>query len=71
MNNLKLTTASSPSDHDEALASYRDLLGSMCGPCQYEGMRWTTVGPKASLTSKSSSSRRLPTRTHRRPTARS
>ncbi len=35
-------------DHDEALAFYRDLLGlEVRNDVKYEGMRWTTVGPKA------------------------
>ncbi|OLB76063.1 MAG: lyase [Actinobacteria bacterium 13_2_20CM_2_71_6] len=34
-------------DHDEALAFYRDLLGlEVRADVRYEGMRWTTVGPK-------------------------
>ena len=34
-------------DHDEALAFYRDLLGlEVRSDVKYEGMRWTTVGPK-------------------------
>jgi len=34
-------------DHDEALAFYRDLLGlEVRNDVKYEGMRWTTVGPK-------------------------
>ena len=34
-------------DHDEALAFYRDLLGlEVRMDVKYEGMRWTTVGPK-------------------------
>ena len=34
-------------DHDEALAFYRDLLGlEVRLDVKYEGMRWTTVGPK-------------------------
>ena len=35
-------------DHDEALAFYRDLLGlEVRSDVKYEGMRWTTVGPKS------------------------
>ena len=35
-------------DHDEALAFYRDLLGlEVRLDVKYEGMRWTTVGPKS------------------------
>ena len=35
-------------DHDEALAFYRDLLElEVRLDVKYEGMRWTTVGPKA------------------------
>ncbi len=35
-------------DHDEALAFYRDLLGlEVRNDVKYEGMRWTTVGPKS------------------------
>ena len=35
-------------DQDEALAFYRDLLGlEVRSDVKYEGMRWTTVGPKA------------------------
>lgn len=35
-------------DHDEALAFYRDLLGlEVRADVKYEGMRWTTVGPKS------------------------
>jgi predicted enzyme related to lactoylglutathione lyase len=34
-------------DHDEALAFYRDLLDlEVRLDVKYEGMRWTTVGPK-------------------------
>ena len=34
-------------DHDEALSFYRDLLGlEVRNDVKYEGMRWTTVGPK-------------------------
>src|SRR5260370_18461407 len=34
-------------DHDEALAFYRDLLElEVRSDVKYEGMRWTTVGPK-------------------------
>lgn len=35
-------------DHDEALAFYRDLLGlEVRDDVRYEGMRWTTVGPRS------------------------
>lgn len=35
-------------DHDEALSFYRDLLGlEVRQDVKYEGMRWTTVGPKS------------------------
>jgi predicted enzyme related to lactoylglutathione lyase len=46
--NLKLDTCFiSVHDHDEALAFYRDLLGlEVRNDVKYEGMRWTTVGPK-------------------------
>ena len=34
-------------DHDEALGFYRDVLGlEVRNDVRYEGMRWTTVGPK-------------------------
>jgi predicted enzyme related to lactoylglutathione lyase len=34
-------------DHDEALAFYRDVLQlEVRNDVKYEGMRWTTVGPK-------------------------
>ena len=34
-------------DHEEALGFYRDLLGlEVRNDVKYEGMRWTTVGPK-------------------------
>ena len=46
--NLKLNTCFiAVHDHDEALAFYRDLLGlDVRADVKYEGMRWTTVGPK-------------------------
>ena len=46
--NLKLRNCFiSVHDHDEALAFYRDLLGlEVRLDIKYEGMRWTTVGPK-------------------------
>ena len=46
--NLKLQNCFiSVHDHDEALAFYRDLLGlEVRSDVKYEGMRWTTVGPK-------------------------
>jgi predicted enzyme related to lactoylglutathione lyase len=46
--NLKLLTCFiAVHDHDEALAFYRDLLGlEVRMDVKYEGMRWTTVGPK-------------------------
>ncbi len=46
--NLKLHACFiSVHDHDEALAFYRDLLGlEVRNDVKYEGMRWTTVGPK-------------------------
>src|SRR3979409_265686 len=46
--NLKLRNCFiSVHDHDEALAFYRDLLGlDVRMDVNYEGMRWTTVGPK-------------------------
>ncbi|OLE77936.1 MAG: lyase [Actinobacteria bacterium 13_1_20CM_2_65_11] len=46
--NLKLRNCFiSVHDHDEALAFYRDLLGlEVRLDVKYEGMRWTTVGPK-------------------------
>ena len=46
--NLKLRDCFiSVHDHDEALAFYRDLLGlEVRNDVKYEGMRWTTVGPK-------------------------
>lgn len=46
--NLKLFTCYIPvHDHDEALAFYRDLLElEVRADVKYEGMRWTTVGPK-------------------------
>src|SRR5437879_10066571 len=49
MNNLKLNNCFiAVHDHDEALAFYRDLLGlEVRADVKYEGMRWTTVGPKA------------------------
>ena len=35
-------------DHDQALAFYRDVLGlEVRDDVRYEGMRWTTVGPKS------------------------
>ena len=45
---LKLQTCFIPvHDHDEALAFYRDVLGlEVRNDVKYEGMRWTTVGPK-------------------------
>src|SRR6266705_1538875 len=48
MNNLKLNNCFiAVHDHDEALAFYRDLLGlDVRADVKYEGMRWTTVGPK-------------------------
>src|SRR5260221_13524096 len=48
MNNLKLNNCFiAVHDHDEALAFYRDLLGlEVRADVKYEGMRWTTVGPK-------------------------
>src|SRR5258708_35774747 len=48
MNNLKLHNCFiAVHDHDEALAFYRDLLGlEVRADVKYEGMRWTTVGPK-------------------------
>lgn len=49
MNNLKLHNCFiAVHDHDEALAFYRDLLGlEVRSDVKYEGMRWTTVGPKS------------------------
>ena len=46
--NLKLQNCFiSVHDHDEALAFYRDVLGlEVRADVKYEGMRWTTVGPK-------------------------
>lgn len=46
--NLKLRNCFiSVQDHDEALSFYRDLLGlEVRNDVKYEGMRWTTVGPK-------------------------
>ena len=46
--NLKLHNCFiSVHDHDEALAFYRDLLElEVRSDVKYEGMRWTTVGPK-------------------------
>src|SRR3981081_1309509 len=46
--NLKLRDCFiSVHNHDEALAFYRDLLGlEVRNDVKYEGMRWTTVGPK-------------------------
>jgi predicted enzyme related to lactoylglutathione lyase len=46
--NLKLHTCFIPvHDHDEALAFYRDLLElEVRADVKYEGMRWTTVGPR-------------------------
>lgn len=46
--NLKLLTCFiAVHHHDEALAFYRDLLGlEVRMDVKYEGMRWTTVGPK-------------------------
>src|SRR5205823_10727723 len=48
MNDLKLHNCFiSVHDHDEALAFYRDLLGlEVRADVKYEGMRWTTIGPK-------------------------
>src|ERR1700737_5671990 len=48
MNNLKLRNCFiAVHDHDEALAFYRDLLElEVRADVKYEGMRWTTVGPK-------------------------
>src|SRR2546430_16782982 len=48
MNNLKLHSCFiAVHDHDEALAFYRDLLGlEVRSDVKYEGMRWTSVGPK-------------------------
>jgi len=48
MNNLKLRNCFiAVHDHDEALAFYRDLLQlEVRADVKYEGMRWTTVGPK-------------------------
>src|SRR5258708_20130464 len=48
MNGLKLNNCFiAVHDHDEALAFYRDLLGlEVRADVKYEGMRWTTVGPK-------------------------
>ena len=48
MNNLKLRNCFiAVHDHDEALAFYRDLLElEVRADVNYEGMRWTTVGPK-------------------------
>src|SRR5439155_20538680 len=48
MNNLKLQNCFvAVHDHDEALAFYRDLLGlEVRSDVKYEGMRWTSVGPK-------------------------
>lgn len=35
-------------DHDQALAFYRDALGlEVRNDVKYEGMRWTSVGPKS------------------------
>ena len=47
--NLKLHSCFiSVHDHDEALAFYRDVLGlEVRNDVKYEGMRWTTVGPKS------------------------
>jgi predicted enzyme related to lactoylglutathione lyase len=49
MNELKLQTCFiAVHDHDEALAFYRDVLGlEVRNDVKYEGMRWTTVGPKS------------------------
>src|SRR5215468_4758719 len=49
MNNLKFQNCYiAVHDHDEALAFYRDLLGlEVRADVKYEGMRWTTVGPKS------------------------
>lgn len=49
MNNLKLHNCFiAVHDHDEALAFYRDILGlEVRQDVKYEGMRWTTVGPKS------------------------
>jgi predicted enzyme related to lactoylglutathione lyase len=49
MDNLKLRNCFiAVHDHDEALAFYRDILGlEVRSDVKYEGMRWTTVGPKA------------------------
>ena len=46
--NLKLNTCFiAVHDHEAALAFYRDLLGlEVRNDVNYEGMRWTTVGPK-------------------------
>jgi predicted enzyme related to lactoylglutathione lyase len=46
--NLKLHTCFiSVHDHDEALAFYRDVLGlEVRADVKYEGLRWTTVGPR-------------------------
>jgi predicted enzyme related to lactoylglutathione lyase len=47
MNLRLLTCFIAVHDHDEALAFYRDLLGlEVRMDVKYEGMRWTTVGPK-------------------------
>ena len=45
---LKLQTCFIPvHDHDAALVFYRDALGlEVRSDVKYEGMRWTTVGPK-------------------------
>lgn len=35
-------------DHDQALAFYRDAMGfEVRSDVKYEGMRWTSVGPKS------------------------
>ncbi|HEV2218071.1 MAG TPA: VOC family protein [Candidatus Dormibacteraeota bacterium] len=49
MNNLKLQNCFiAVHDHDEALAFYRDLLGlEVRSDVKYEGMRWTSIGPKS------------------------
>ena len=49
MDNLKLRNCFiAVHDHDEALAFYRDILGlEVRNDVKYEGMRWTTVGPKS------------------------
>jgi predicted enzyme related to lactoylglutathione lyase len=46
---LKLQTCFiSVHDHEEALTFYRDLLGlEVRNDVKYEGMRWTTLGPKS------------------------